>query len=52
MFHYLKAIFTQPCFEKESEVSKEHLFHYALKYEVVFTVFSPDLQEQSKESFC
>lgn len=39
MFHYLQAIFIQPCFEKASEVKKEHLFHYALKYKVVFTIY-------------
>lgn len=39
MFHYLQAIFTQSCFEKASEVKKEYLVRYALKYKVVFTVY-------------
>lgn len=50
MLHYLQAIFTQPCFEKTTVVKKKKdLFHCPPKYKVVFTVFSPALQQQNKE---
>lgn len=56
MLHYLQAIFTKLCFEKsisgEEERKKKKrkdLLHFPPKYKVVFTVFSPVLQQQSKE---
>lgn len=55
MLHYLQAIFTKLCFEKSisgeegKKKIKKNLFHFPPKYKVVFTVFSPVLQQQSKE---
>lgn len=54
MLRYLQAIFTKLCFEKsisgeEEKKKKKDLLHFPPKYKVVFPVFSPVLQQQSKE---